>query len=80
MSLSSRAAVVLHLLEASVLSQMQYRFDFILELVMACFWTVTDALDVAYTEAAVGAGISTILLIGALVLTGEREIVRKVVH
>jgi multicomponent Na+:H+ antiporter subunit B len=68
------AAVEVRNLYSSVMLASTY------SLVMACFWTVTDALDVAYTEAAVGAGISTILLIGALVLTGEREIVRKVVH
>lgn len=34
----------------------------IYSLLMACFWTTMDAVDVAYTEAAVGAGISTILL------------------
>ena len=68
------AAVEVRNLMSSVILASTY------SLVMACFWTVTDALDVAYTEAAVGAGISTILLIGALVLTGEREIVRKVVH
>jgi multicomponent Na+:H+ antiporter subunit B len=68
------AAVEVRNLYSSVMLASTY------SLVMACFWTVTDALDVAYTEAAVGAGISTILLIGALVLAGEREIVRKVVH
>ncbi|MCB9934058.1 MAG: DUF4040 domain-containing protein [Planctomycetes bacterium] len=52
----------------------------IYSLLMACFWTTMDAVDVAYTEAAVGAGISTILLIGTLVLTGPRETVRKAVH
>ncbi|MBK8206330.1 MAG: DUF4040 domain-containing protein [Planctomycetes bacterium] len=52
----------------------------IYSLLMACFWTTMDAVDVAYTEAAVGAGISTILLMGALVLTGETEIVRRAVH
>jgi multicomponent Na+:H+ antiporter subunit B len=52
----------------------------IYSLLMACFWTAMDAVDVAYTEAAVGAGISTILLIGTLVLTGSRETVRKAVH
>ncbi|MCA8918496.1 MAG: DUF4040 domain-containing protein [Planctomycetes bacterium] len=52
----------------------------IYSLLMACFWTSMDAVDVAYTEAAVGAGISTILLIGTLVLTGSRETVRKAVH
>ncbi|KIG12403.1 PH adaptation potassium efflux system protein B1 [Enhygromyxa salina] len=38
-------------------------------LLMALVWTNMHALDVAFTEAAVGAGISTILLLGALVLT-----------
>lgn len=32
-----------------------------------------DAVDVAFTEASVGAGISTILLLGTLALTGHRE-------
>jgi multicomponent Na+:H+ antiporter subunit B len=35
---------------------------------------VLDAVDVAMTEAAVGAGISTVLLLGALYLTQSREI------
>lgn len=52
----------------------------IYSLLMACFWTTMDAVDVAYTEAAVGAGISTILCIGTLVLTGSHETVRKAVH
>lgn len=51
----------------------------IYSLVMACFWMTNDAWDVAFTEAAVGAGISTILLIGTLVLTGSIETVRKAV-
>lgn len=51
----------------------------IYSLLMACFWVAMDAVDVAYTEAAVGAGISTILLIGTLVLTGSVETVRKAV-
>jgi multicomponent Na+:H+ antiporter subunit B len=38
-------------------------------LLMALVWTNMHALDVAFTEAAVGAGISTILLLGALVQT-----------
>lgn len=41
----------------------------IYSLLMALVWTNMHALDVAFTEAAVGAGISTILLLGALVLT-----------
>ncbi len=52
----------------------------IYSLLMAAFWTSMDAVDVAYTEAAVGAGISTILLLGALVLTGTQETVRRAVH
>lgn len=40
MALAARAAVVRHLLQASVLAQLQYRFDFMLELVMACFWVL----------------------------------------
>lgn len=49
----------------------------IYSLLMACFWMTMDAVDVAYTEAAVGAGISTILLIGTLVLTGSQETIRR---
>ncbi len=42
-------------------------------LLMALIWADMRALDVAFTEAAVGAGISTILLIGALVHLGTRQ-------
>ncbi|MBL4848323.1 MAG: DUF4040 domain-containing protein [Planctomycetes bacterium] len=49
----------------------------IYSLVMAMIWTAMQALDVAFTEAAVGAGISTILMIGALVHTGSKEKVRE---
>ncbi len=42
-------------------------------LLMAMVWTNMHAVDVAFTESAVGAGISTILLIGALVITGRQE-------
>lgn len=41
----------------------------IYSLLMALVWTNMHALDVAFTEAAVGAGISTILLLGAIVRT-----------
>jgi multicomponent Na+:H+ antiporter subunit B len=41
--------------------------------VMATLLVALDAVDVAMTEAAVGAGISTVLLLGALHLTGARE-------
>ncbi|MFT7222483.1 MAG: multicomponent Na+:H+ antiporter subunit B [Cellvibrionaceae bacterium] len=42
-------------------------------LVTAAVFVVMDAVDVAFTEAAVGAGISTILLLGALGLTDSRQ-------
>ncbi len=38
-------------------------------LLSALFFVVADALDVGFTEAAVGAGISTVLLIAAMLLT-----------
>ncbi|WP_222105251.1 DUF4040 domain-containing protein [Denitromonas halophila] len=40
---------------------------------MATVMVVLDAVDVAMTEAAVGAGISTVLLFGAIHLTGGTE-------
>ncbi|MBZ0134832.1 MAG: DUF4040 domain-containing protein [Planctomycetes bacterium] len=52
----------------------------IYSLLMALVWVNMDAVDVAFTEAAVGAGISTILLVGTLVLVGQQETVRKPVH
>jgi multicomponent Na+:H+ antiporter subunit B len=45
----------------------------IFSLLMAANFFVLDAADVALTEAAVGAGISTVLLLGALALTPGRE-------
>ncbi len=39
----------------------------------ANLFTVMDAVDVAFTEAAVGVGISTILLVGTLALVGRQE-------
>ncbi|MET0546593.1 MAG: DUF4040 domain-containing protein [Caulobacterales bacterium] len=41
-------------------------------LLCAVWFVVMDAIDVAFTEAAVGAGISTVLYLGALVHTGDR--------
>jgi multicomponent Na+:H+ antiporter subunit B len=38
----------------------------------ASWMLILDAPDVAFTEAAVGAGISTILMLGTLALTGRR--------
>ena len=40
---------------------------------MATVLVALDAVDVAMTEAAVGAGVSTVLLLGALYLTGGTE-------
>jgi multicomponent Na+:H+ antiporter subunit B len=42
-------------------------------LLMALTWTNMHALDVAFTEAAVGAGISTVLLLGALAHVGRHS-------
>ncbi len=43
----------------------------IYSLVSAALFTSLDAVDVAFTEAAVGAGISTVLLLGTLALVGR---------
>ena len=40
---------------------------------MASVMMVLDAVDVALTEASVGAGISTVVLLATLFLTGSRE-------
>ena len=45
----------------------------IFSLLIAINFFILDAADVALTEAAVGAGISTVLFLGALALTSERE-------
>jgi multicomponent Na+:H+ antiporter subunit B len=45
----------------------------IFSLLIAAVFLLLDAADVALTEAAVGAGISTVLFLGALALTSERE-------
>jgi len=47
----------------------------IFSLLLAANFFLLDAADVALTEAAVGAGISTVLFLGALALTAERETV-----
>ena len=44
-------------------------------LLSAGLFTVMDAVDVALTEAAVGAGIATVLLLGTLALVGMRDAV-----
>ena len=45
----------------------------IYSLVSASIFVVLDAVDVAFTEAAVGAGITTVLMLGTLALTKSRE-------
>ena len=42
-------------------------------LTAAVLYVVMDAVDVAFTEAAVGAGISTVLMLGTLALTTSEE-------
>ncbi len=42
-------------------------------LIMAIVWTRMNAVDVAFTEASVGAGITTVLLIAALSRTKREE-------
>lgn len=45
----------------------------IFSLLSAGLLVVMDAVDVAFTEAAVGAGISTVLMLGTLALVGHEE-------
>ncbi|MDE2811022.1 MAG: DUF4040 domain-containing protein [Gemmatimonadota bacterium] len=45
----------------------------IFSLLSACIFTSLDAVDVAFTEAAVGAGLATVLFLAALTVTGPRE-------
>lgn len=45
----------------------------IYSLVSAGLFVAMDAVDVAFTEAAVGAGISTVLVLGTLALVGYKE-------
>ena len=48
----------------------------IYSLLIASIFVVLDAVDVAFTEAAVGAGISTILILSTLSITGAKLEVR----
>jgi multicomponent Na+:H+ antiporter subunit B len=45
----------------------------IYSLLSAAIFVVMDAVDVAFTEAAVGAGISTVLMLGAMSLVGHNS-------
>ncbi|MFV8753413.1 DUF4040 domain-containing protein [Nannocystaceae bacterium ST9] len=78
---------VLLLVAATAVAVVQVRSLFsatilagIYSLLMAVVWTNMHALDVAFTEASVGAGISTVLLLGALVLVGRFAKPEKRVH
>ena len=52
----------------------------IYSLLMCVVWTHLDAMDVAFTEASVGAGISTVLLLGTLLHVGTEEKPAKAVR
>jgi multicomponent Na+:H+ antiporter subunit B len=71
--LAVAVVVVRNLLAASMLMS-------IYSLIMAAVWKNMDSLDVSFTEAAVGAGVSTVLLIGSLVHVGLEEKRGKAVH
>ena len=71
--LSVAVVMARNLLAASMLMS-------IYSLLMAAVWKNMDSLDVSFTEAAVGAGVSTVLLIGSLVHVGAEEKPRKGVH
>jgi multicomponent Na+:H+ antiporter subunit B len=43
-------------------------------LLSASFFVAMDAVDVAFTEASVGAGISTLLMLTAVTLTGSLQV------
>lgn len=45
----------------------------IFSLISACLFVIMDAVDVAFTEAAVGAGVSTVLMMIVLNLTNDKE-------
>ena len=49
----------------------------IFSLLTALLFVVMDAVDVAFTEAAVGAGITTVLLLGTIALTRKQTLVTK---
>ena len=49
----------------------------IYSLLSAGLFVTLDAVDVAFTEAAVGAGITTVLLLGAIAITGRQQTVTR---
>lgn len=72
--------MVLALLVATAVALVQLRsllaaamLTGIYSLLSAAWMTILDAPDVAYTEAAVGAGVSTVLILATLGLTSQEE-------
>jgi multicomponent Na+:H+ antiporter subunit B len=72
--------VLLTLLVATAISLVRLRnliatimLTGIFSLLSACLFMTMDAVDVAFTEAAVGAGLTTVLMLSALVLIGREE-------
>ena len=49
----------------------------IYSLLSAAFFVNLDAVDVAFTEAAVGAGLTTVMLLGAIAITGREQTVTR---
>ena len=45
----------------------------IYSLLMAALWVILDAVDCSFTKAAVGAGVTTVLMLLAIALTGREE-------
>jgi len=52
----------------------------IYSLISATLFVVLDAVDVAFTEAAVGAGVSTVLFLSALAITGKHQALTRKNH
>ena len=52
----------------------------IYSLISAILFVVLDAVDVAFTEAAVGAGISTVLFLSAFAITGKHHDLKRRNH
>jgi multicomponent Na+:H+ antiporter subunit B len=70
--LAFMAVIALAIVRMSDLFGMAMLFS-LFSLLSAGVFTVMDAADVAFTEAAVGAGISTILMLATLAKTGRTE-------
>ncbi len=52
----------------------------IYSLITATLFIVLDAVDVAFTEAAVGAGITTVLFLSVLASTGKHQVLKRRNH